>query len=275
MKQTKIGFIGCGNMGRSLIGGLIGNGYPPELLSGADPDPGQREQLSRLFNISVIADNNEAIRDAKVVVLAVKPQVIGESLLEVADTLKRQRPLLMSIAAGVHMATMNNCIGDNLAIVRVMPNTPALIRAGAAGLYANEYVSLEQRELAEAIMRSVGIAVWLQEETKLDAVTALSGSGPAYFFLIMEVMEKAAIKLGLDDEQARLLTLETAFGAAKMAMESNIDPETLRQQVTSPGGTTEQALKVLLDGNIEQLFDSALRAANKRSVELADEFGKA
>ncbi len=274
MKQTKISFIGCGNMGRSLIGGLIGNGCPPELLCGADPDPEQRKQLSRLFNISVVADNNEAIRDAKVVVLAVKPQVVGTSLLEVADTLKQQRPLLISIAAGIPLAAMNNSIGDKLAIVRVMPNTPALIRAGAAALYANEYVSGEQRELAEAIMRSVGIAVWLEDEAKLDAVTALSGSGPAYFFLIMEVMEKAAVKLGLDSEQARLLTLETAFGAAKMAMESDVDPATLRQQVTSPGGTTEQALKVLLDGNIEQLFSDALSAANNRSIELADEIGK-
>jgi pyrroline-5-carboxylate reductase len=274
MKQIKIGFLGCGNMGRSLIGGLISNGYPPELLCGADPDPSQREQLARLFNISVVADNNDAVRDAEVVVLAVKPQAIGASISEVADTLKQQKPLLMSIAAGVRLSAISNNIDDKLPIVRVMPNTPALIQAGAAALYANEYVSDEQRELAEAIMHSVGIALWLDDEAKLDVVTALSGSGPAYFFLVMEIMEKAAIKLGLNEEQARLLTLETAFGAAKMAMESNHDPAALRQQVTSPGGTTEEALKVLLEGNIEQLFDHALSAANKRSIELADEFGK-
>ncbi len=274
MKQIKIGFLGCGNMGRSLIGGLIGNGYPPELLCGADPDPGQRAQLARLFNIAVFADNVEAVREAAVVVLAVKPQAVGPSLLEVADTLKQRGPLLMSIAAGVRLSTISKNTSDKLPIVRVMPNTPALIQAGAAALYANEHVSSEQRELAESIMRSVGIAVWLDNEAKLDAVTALSGSGPAYFFLVMEVIEKAAIKLGLDKEQARLLTLETALGAAKMAMESNNDPATLRQQVSSPGGTTEQALQVLLKGDIEPLFYAALQAANDRSVELADEFGK-
>jgi len=274
MEQIKISFLGCGNMGRSLIGGLIANGYPPELLCGADPDPVQREQLARLFNIAVLADNNEAVRDAKVVVLAVKPQAIGTSLLEIRETLKQQRPLLISIAAGVRLSTIGENIGISLPIVRVMPNTPALIQAGAAALYANEYVNSEQRELAESIMRSVGIAIWLDNETKLDAVTALSGSGPAYFFLVMEVIEKAAIKLGLDEKQARLLTLETAFGAAKMAMESNSDPATLRQQVSSPGGTTEQALQILLNGNIEQLFGDALQAAKNRSVELADEYGK-
>lgn len=273
MKQVKISFLGCGNMGRSLIGGLIGNGYPAELLRGADPDAEQREQLARLFNISVVADNNDAVADAAVVVLAVKPQHVGAAVIEIADTLKQQRPLLMSIAAGVRLSTISNNTGDSLPIVRVMPNTPALIQAGAAALYANAYVSSEQRELAEAIMRSVGVAIWLDDEARLDAVTALSGSGPAYFFLIMEVMEKAAIKLGLDAEQARLLTLETAFGAAKMAMESNHDPATLRQQVSSPGGATEQALKVLLEGDIEKLFSDALSAAHKRSIELADEFG--
>lgn len=272
MQQQKISFLGCGNMGRSLISGLIGNGYPPELLCGADPDPDQREQLARLYNIEVFADNNEAMRDAAVVVLAVKPQVVGTSILEVADTLKRQDPLLISIAAGVRLSAISKSIGGKLAIVRVMPNMPALIQAGAAALYANEHVSSEQRELAEAIMRSVGIAIWLDKEAKLDAVTALSGSGPAYFFLVMEAMEKAAVKLGLDEQQARLLTLETAFGAAKMAMESDHDPAVLRRQVSSPGGTTERALDVLLKGDIRQLFDDALTAANKRSIELADEY---
>jgi pyrroline-5-carboxylate reductase len=274
MKQTKISFLGCGNMGRSLIGGLISNGHPPELLCGADPDPAQRQQLARLFNIAVVEDSNEAIQGAGVVVLAVKPQAISASILEVADTLKQEKPLLISIAAGIRLSAMSKDAGEGMPIVRVMPNTPALIQAGAAALYANEHVSNEQRELAEAIMRSVGIALWLDDEDKLDVVTALSGSGPAYFFLVMEVMEKAAAKLGLDENQARLLTLETAFGAAKMAMESNHDPENLRQQVTSPGGTTEQALKVLMEGNIEQLFDDALAAATRRSKELADEFGK-
>ena len=274
MKHVKISFIGCGNMGRSLIGGLINNTYPTELIYAADPDPAQRQQLASLFNIAVTADNNEAIQNSEVIVLAVKPQAVCASIAEIAETLTRQRPLIVSIAAGVRLASISRYAGENMPIVRVMPNTPALIGAGAAALYANQHVSPQQRELSEAIMRSVGIALWLDTEEKLDAVTALSGSGPAYFFLIMEVMEKAAIKLGLDQKQAQLLTLETAFGAAKMAMESKHDAATLRQQVTSPGGTTEQALKVLMDNDIEQLFEQALSAANNRSIELADEFGK-
>ncbi len=274
MEQIKICFLGCGNMGRSLIGGLIANGHPAEFLCGADPDPEQRKQLARLFNISVHSDSVEAVDGAEVVVLAVKPQAISKSILAIAELLKKQRSLLISIAAGVRVKTMSDCAGENLPIIRVMPNTPALIQAGAAALFANEHVSSGQCEMAEAIMRSVGLALWLDNEEQLDAVTALSGSGPAYFFLIMEIMEKAAVKLGLDEKQARLLTLETAFGAAKMAMESSHDPESLRKQVTSPGGTTEQALNVLMEGKIENLFNDALSAANKRSIELADEFGK-
>jgi pyrroline-5-carboxylate reductase len=273
MKQTKISFLGCGNMGRSLIGGLISNGYPANLLSGSDPDEKQREELRRVFEISTVADNNEAISDAEVVVLAVKPQAVDTTLRGIAETLARTKPLIISIAAGVRLSTILQSAGGDFAVVRVMPNTPALIQAGAAALFANEHVSELQHELAEDIMRSVGTAIWLDEEIKLDAVTALSGSGPAYFFLIMEVMEKAAIKLGLDEAQARQLTLETAFGAAKMAREQNHEPGVLRKQVSSPGGTTEKALQVLIEGGIEDLFAAALNAANNRSIELANEFG--
>ncbi|MFT5134114.1 MAG: pyrroline-5-carboxylate reductase [Gammaproteobacteria bacterium] len=273
MKQARISFLGCGNMGRSLIGGLIGNGYPVELLCGADPDAEQREQLARLFGISVFADNNEAIQKAEVVVLAVKPQAINSTVRELANSLNKQKPLLLSIAAGVRLSAIRSSAGSDVPIVRVMPNTPALIGCGAAAMFANEKVSAEHRDLAEAIMRSVGIAIWLDDEAKLDAVTALSGSGPAYFFLVMELMEKAAIELGLNEEQARLLTLETALGAAKMASESVHAPGVLRQQVTSPGGTTERALQVLLEGDIERLFGDALKAAKNRSIELADKFG--
>lgn len=259
-------------MGRSLIGGLLANGYPAALISGADAEPAQRQQLASLYNICVVADNNEAVRNAEVVVLAVKPQAIEPLLSSITSTLQKQSPLVISIAAGITLATLSQAGGNNLAVVRAMPNTPALIQAGAAALIANKNVSTQQRDRAESILRAVGNAVWLDDEAKIDVVTALSGSGPAYFFLIMEVMERAAAKLGLDDEQARLLTLETAFGAAKMAMQSPDSPETLRQQVTSPGGTTERAIKVLLDGNIEKLFSDALHAANNRSIELADEF---
>ena len=275
MKQSKIAFIGCGNMGRSLIGGLIANGHPSSLLSGADPEPSQREQTKQQFDIETLEDNVQAIHGADVVVLAVKPQTMETTISGLASELIKQSSLVISIAAGIRLSAMEKWLSADTPIIRVMPNTPSLIQAGAAALYANTAVSEEQKEQAEAMLRSVGLALWLEDESQMDAVTALSGSGPAYIFLIMEVMEKAASKLGLEQEQARLLTMETVFGAAKMAMESKFDAATLRQQVTSPGGTTEAALKVLIEqGGMEKLFEDALSAAQQRSIELANEFGK-
>jgi pyrroline-5-carboxylate reductase len=275
MNNTRISFIGCGNMGRSLIGGLLANGHERSAIVGGEPDHDRAQQLNSVFSIDVYTDNNRAIENADVVILAVKPQVLLSALDGIRSQLKAERPLIISIAAGVRISALEEILGVDYPIVRVMPNTPALIQAGASALFANQCVSGAQRELAEEIMRSVGLSVWLDREDLMDTVTALSGSGPAYFFLIMEVLEKAAIRLGLPPGQARLLTLETAFGAAKMALESEADAATLRHQVTSPGGTTEQALKVLMEqGDIERLFMDALSAAKERSLELADAIGK-
>ena len=273
MKNSRIAFIGCGNMGRSLIGGLIANGQSVNSITGTDINAEQRQTAATQFNIEVLEDNRQAIKDANVVVLAVKPQSMQDTLSAIKAELAQEQPLLISIAAGIHLSDLGQWAGEGLAIVRSMPNTPALIQSGATALCANQYTSDSQRDLAETIMRSVGLALWLDDETLMDAVTALSGSGPAYFFLIMEVMEKAATQLGLSQEHARILTLQTAFGAAKMALESNHDTETLRKQVTSPGGTTEQALNVLMNGGIEDLFADALKAAQKRSTELAASLG--
>lgn len=274
MKDISIGFIGCGNMARSLIGGLIADGHPAARISAADPDAAQRERMQQ-FDIELLEDNNKVIKGADVIVLAVKPQVLPAVVRAAAPTLIQHKPLLMSIAAGIRLATLRRCVGENLPAVRVMPNTPSLIQAGAAALFAGSEVTQEQRDLAEGIMRSVGLALWLDDETQMDAVTAVSGSGPAYFFLVMEAIAGAGVKLGLAEDTARLLTLETALGAAKMAMESESGPASLRQQVTSPGGTTEQALKVLMEeGRIEELFARALAAARQRSEELAAELGE-
>lgn len=273
MKNSRITFIGCGNMGRSLIGGLIANGLSVNSITGTDVNAEQRQTTASQFNIEVLEDNQQAIKDADIVVLAVKPQSMQETLQAIKADLVQEKPLLISIAAGIQLSDLGKWAGDELAIVRTMPNTPALIQSGATALCANQFTSDAQRDLAEAIMRSVGLALWLDDETLMDAVTALSGSGPAYYFLIMEVMEKAATQLGLSQEHARLLTLQTAFGAAKMALESNHDTETLRKQVTSPGGTTEQGLNVLMNGGIEDLFKDALKAAQKRSAELATTLG--
>ena len=271
MKKVRIAFIGCGNMGRSLIGGLLANGHDPSLITGADPDRAQRGLAGKEFSISTYEDNAEAIRNADVVVLAVKPQNMQVTLKNLDSELTKRTPLIISIAAGIPLGAIDNSLSARLPLVRVMPNTPALIQAGVSALFANDLATPAQRELAEGVMRSVGSVIWLENEKHMDAVTALSGSGPAYFFLVMEVIEKAGINLGLPPEQAKLLTLETAFGAAKMALESTSDAATLRKQVTSPGGTTEQALKVLMEeGRIEQLFLDALAAAKRRSEELAE-----
>jgi len=273
MKNSSITFVGCGNMGRSLIGGLIANGLPVNSITGTDLNAEQRQATASKYNIEVLEDNQQAIKDADVVVLAVKPQSMQDALESIKAPLSLEKPLLISIAAGIKLSDLGKWAGKDLAIVRAMPNTPALIQAGATALCSNQITSGAQRDLAEAIMRSVGLALWLDDESLMDTVTALSGSGPAYYFLIMEVMEKAALQLGLPQEQARILTLQTAFGAAKMALESSHDAETLRKQVTSSGGTTEQALNVLMNGDIEGLFHEALEAAKKRSAELATSLG--
>jgi len=273
MKNTRIAFIGCGNMGQSLIGGLIANGHVSAALRGADQDTAKLQALADKYGIEVFADNVQAVADADVIVLAVKPQTLGDTVSRLYGHINEDQ-LIISIAAGIRLATLAQLLGEAHPVVRVMPNTPALIRTGASALYSNAVVTPGQRDLAEAIMRSVGLAIWLDNEAAMDTVTALSGSGPAYFFLVMELMEKAAVRLGLPPEQARLLTLETAFGAAKMALESEVDAATLRHQVTSPGGTTEQALKVLIEqGQLEQVFMDALSAAKRRSEELAATLG--
>lgn len=261
-------------MSRSLIGGLIANGIKPEKILATDPDENQRNAITEQFGVSTYADNNEAIKNADVILLAVKPQVMHEVVSDIATSIQGTNKLIISIAAGVKLDSLINWIGGQTAVVRVMPNTPALIQAGAAAIIANKHTSDTQKNIAEAMMRSVGTAIWLESEDQMDAVTALSGSGPAYFFYFMEAMENAAIELGLNEEQARLLTIETAVGASKMALMSSSDPAELRQQVTSPGGTTEQALNTFMDNNLETLIEKAMQAAKQRSVELSEEFGQ-
>jgi len=269
MKNSVISFIGGGNMARSLIGGLISNGVNPDQLRVADVLP--TPVATAHYPIQVFTDNIQVISDAQVVVLAIKPQMMQAVATQLRPHLADSPPLFISIAAGIRLCDLNRWLGENVPLVRVMPNTPALVRSGASALFANSQVSEYQRELAENILRAVGLTVWLKDENIMDLVTALSGSGPAYFFLIMELLEKAAIELGLPKEQANLLTIQTAFGAAKMALESNEAPDILRNRVTSKGGTTEQAIKTLFEGGLEELLKQALIAARDRSIQLADE----
>lgn len=274
MHQPTIAFIGAGNMGRSLAGGLLKSGWDRKRLLLADPDVNQQQAVSELLGVNVSGDNREVVERADVVVLAVKPQAARAVAEGIAESSQQKQPLIVSIAAGVRIADLERWLGGRLAIIRVMPNTPALVGSGASALYANERVKPAHRDLAESILRTVGVTVWLSREDLLDVVTALSGSGPAYFFLVMEVLEQAAIDHGLDPPTARLLTLETAFGAAKMALEGDAEPAELRRRVTSPGGTTERAVQVLQEGNVALLFSGAIEAATARSRELGDLLGE-
>ena len=273
MNDTILSFIGGGNMAGSLIAGLIADGWNPASIRVSDTDTRQLERLSQRFPIETTSDNTHAVAGADVVVLAVKPQVMESVALTLASSVSRVKPLVISIAAGISEAALRRWLGDKTAIVRCMPNTPAMVQSGATGMYANPLVTDEQRSIAESILRAVGIVVWVDDEAMMDAVTALSGSGPAYIFLFIEALQASGRKLGLAEETAYLLALQTVFGAAKMALESQEDAATLRQRVTSPGGTTERAISTFHEGGFEELVSKALHAAAARSRELAEEFG--
>jgi pyrroline-5-carboxylate reductase len=270
MKTHNITFIGGGNMASSLIGGLIADGYLPDHIRVSDPDGETLARLAARYGIRTDKDNRQAVNGADVVVLAVKPQILEKVAREIAHVIKQQQPLVISIAAGIQESALRLWLGESTALVRSMPNTPAMLQAGATGMHAGKGVTTEQKNLAESILRAVGLTCWISEESQMDAVTAVSGSGPAYFFLVMEAIEEAARNLGLNDETARLLTLQTALGAARMAIESQDAPATLREKVTSPGGTTESALRILEQGKLRQLFADAVTGADRRSQELSN-----
>jgi pyrroline-5-carboxylate reductase len=273
--SNQIVFVGAGNMAGALIRGLLADGIPPECLTAADCSGEKCQALSAATGIRTLQDNRAAVAEADVVVLAVKPQALREVVKEIAETVREHRTLVVSIAAGVRCESLQAWFGGPTPLVRTMPNTPAMIQSGATALYATPQVSNDQRERAESLMRAVGVTQWVRDEALMDAVTALSGSGPAYLYLVMEAMESAGRELGLPAEAARLLTLQTAFGAARMALESAEPPETLRTHVTSPGGTTERAIEALENGGIRDLFRRALKAAHDRSVELSADLGAA
>lgn len=273
MKSKTLAFIGCGNMAASLINGLVTDGYDPKKIMASDPDSEKLVHISSLHGIHTTSDNSEAVEFAQVLVMAVKPQALEQVANSIAPAVQKSKPLIISIAAGVLEKDLDNWLGGDVALVRTMPNTPAMIKVGATALHANPKVSTDQKDLAETILRAVGLTLWVESEPMIDAVTALSGSGPAYFFLVMEAMESAAVELGLPTETAHLLTLQTALGAARMAMESSDTPATLRERVTSPGGTTEAALQTFEDGGLRDLFVQALTHARDRSIELSKLLG--
>jgi pyrroline-5-carboxylate reductase len=272
MSNTRIAFIGAGNMATSLIGGLRAQGVDAALIRASDPGAEQRAKVAAEHGIELFADNAQAIEGADVVLIAVKPQMMKAVCEALRPSLKPDQ-LVVSIAAGITCASMNKWLGEH-PIVRCMPNTPALLRQGVSGLYATPRVSSEQREQAGQLLSAVGIALWLDDEKQLDAVTAVSGSGPAYFFLLIEAMTAAGEKLGLPRETAAQLTLQTALGAALMATDSDVDAAELRRRVTSPAGTTEAAIKSFQAGGFEALVETALTAAAHRSAEMAEQLGQ-
>lgn len=274
MKQCTIAFIGGGNMARSLIGGLISNDFAADNIHVSDANTEALDNLTSRYSVKTFTDNLAAIADADVVILAVKPQQLQSVIRQISPAWQQDK-LLISIAAGIRLDDITRWLDfEQAAIVRAMPNTPSLVQAGATALCANNYVTSAQHELAESMLRAVGLALWISDEKQMDAVTALSGSGPAYFFLVLEALQTAGMELGLPEETARLLALETSFGAAKMALESDESACVLRQRVTSPGGTTERALDVFEEGDLRGLFSKALTAAAQRADELAEQLGQ-
>lgn len=265
--NSNITFIGGGNMAQALIGGLIARGLPPTRITVSDPVDKVREHLASK-ELHVTTDNIVAIRDADIVLFAVKPQVLASVLQPLKGLLDGK--LVISIVAGADLATIGALL-DTTRIVRVMPNTPALVQTGAHGLYAEANVSAEDRELASQVLASTGLTIWVSTEAQIDAVTAVSGSGPAYFFYMMESMIRAGKNLGLDEKVATALTLQTALGAAQMAITSANSPAELRKNVTSPNGTTQAAIEVFDHAHISQNIQAALAAAQKRSQQLAQE----
>ena len=264
--MASIAFLGAGNIAQAIMGGLIDSGTMPSQLITHDPAETCRDRAAAL-GINVAADNTEAVRNADVVMLCVKPNVVLTLLESLADAVSNK--VVVSVAAGVTTAQMAEKLGSDAAIIRCMPNTPALVQTGMTALFATPQVTEAGRQRAQEILGTVGKTIWVDTEEQLDAVTAVSGSGPAYFFLLMETMMTAAEAEGLDAETARTLVLQTALGAARMASQSPEPPSVLRANVTSPGGTTQAALETFISGGLPALVEKAVHAARVRSVELS------
>ena len=272
MSNMRIAFIGAGNMASSLIGGLLAKGLDAAQIRASDPGAETRARVSAEHGIELFADNAQAVQDADVIVIAVKPQVMKAVCQDLRAHLEPHQ-LLISIAAGITCTSLQNWLG-NQPLVRCMPNTPALLGKGVSGLFATAAVTAEQRQQAEDLLSAVGIAVWVDTEAQIDAVTAVSGSGPAYFFLLIEAMTDAGVKLGLPREVAKQLAEQTALGAAHMAVGSDVDAAELRRRVTSPAGTTEAAIKSFQADGFATTVEKALSAAAHRSAEMAEQLGQ-
>lgn len=272
MAKDRVAFVGGGNMTQAIAGGLLDGGFAAGNILISEPDSRQRQALTtNLPGVVVSADNNEIVIAASTVVLAVKPQVLSGVCRQLGDTVSTSRPLIVSIAAGVRSADIDHWLGGGHAVVRIMPNQPALLRQGISGIYANDATTKDQLRMASEIMSSVGPVVTVPSEADIDTVTAISGSGPAYFYLLIDMLSKTGVELGLNRRVADQLARETAKGAALLARESEHEMDELIANVRSPGGTTAAALDSLLDHGVRDIFTRALTAARDRAVDLADQ----
>lgn len=273
LNTSKISFIGAGNMASAIIEGLIENGVEPGSILASDPSPEKLDTMQARLGIGVTTDNAIAVSSADVVVLAVKPQVMAQVIEPLKAQFEEKRPVVVSIAAGIEMQSLQNWLGATVPVVRCMPNTPAQVLEGASGLFANAQVSDAQKEVIEAMFAAVGYATWVEDESLIHAVTAISGSGPAYFFLMISEMAKAGEVLGLEADSAKRLAAQTALGAAKMVLESDLPAEQLKRNVMSPGGTTERAIHVFENDGLPELVSKAMTACADRSKEMAELLG--
>ena len=272
MSYEKVAFVGGGNMTRAIVGGLIADGYDPGCILISEPADVRRQTLADDFpGISISAANDAVVRLANSVVLAVKPQILPGVCEQIAHDVKSARPLIISIAAGPRSEDIDHWLGGGNAVIRVMPNQPSLLRLGISGIYANAATTPEQLDTARHILSAIGPVITVPNEHDIDAVTAISGSGPAYFYLLIDMLAKTGVELGLDEESARQLAVETAKGAAALAHASGDPMDDLIARVRSPGGTTAAALDSLEDHGVRDIFKRALTAARDRANEIADQ----
>jgi len=270
MSNYKVGFIGGGNMAKALAGGLTSSGYPPANLIMADPDSEQRALLRHdLPGVTITASNDDVALAADCLVLAVKPQLMQQVCQGIAESVQKKRPLIISVAAGTHSRDIDDWLGAELAVVRVMPNQPAMLLQGASGLFANELTSTEQRDRAIEIVSAVGSVVHVHDEDGIDAVTAISGTGPAYFYFLIDMLIRSAEEFGLDSQAAHKLVMDTAKGSAALAAVSGETMPAMIEHVRSPGGTTAAAFEVFDDERVREIFSKAFTAARDRAVLLA------
>lgn len=271
--EPRVAFVGGGNMARSLIGGLVRAGATASHITVAEPNADLRDALARDYGVAVYDNAADAARGADAVVLAVKPQVMKTVCTSLSAVAQERKPLIVSIAAGIRIEQIDAWLGGGFAVVRTMPNTPALIGAGASGMVANAHVDENKRKLAQNILDAAGLAVWIADESLMDTVTALSGSGPAYFFLLVEALEDAAVAQGLPRDTARALATQTCLGAGRMLREDGEAPALLRQRVTSPNGTTQAAVESFEASGLREIVTRAVHAATRRGEELSAQLG--